>query len=139
MISFKLIRPYTGFLLNLAKSCCSIMSKEDLKKNIFVGCGPYILKETSDGYYILEAFNDYFSGPPYVDKIRIKYNDSDPVKGFLNGDNDFVLINSKDELDKLRGTAYFKKIRYQNLMTTCYAGFNFKSNSNIVQDVEIRS
>ena len=138
MISFKLIRPYTGFLLNLAKSCCAIMSEEDLKKNIFVGCGPYILKETSDGYYILEAFNDYFGGPPYVDKIRIKYNDSDPVKGFLNGDNDFVLINSKDELDKLRGTAYFEKIKYQNLMTTNYAGFNFKSNSNIVQDVEIR-
>lgn len=136
-VSLKLTVPYTGFLLNLGQYCCSIVAKEELEKGKIVGCGPFILDETSPNDCTLVAFKDYFGGAPYADKIHIEFNPSNAAENFLNKQYNFMTVDNKTLMESLKN-AESSSIKLKDVMGTYYAGFNLKSSSPLIQDVEIR-
>ena len=136
-LSLKLTVPYTGFLLNLGQYCCSIIAKEEMEKGKIVGCGPYILEEFKADSCMLTAFLDYFGGAPYADKVHIEFNPENAAQKFLNKDFNFITVDNKTLMETLKGDKS-SSIKMKDVMGTYYAGFNLKSNSPLVQDVEIR-
>lgn len=136
-ISIKLKAPYSGFLLNLGQYCLSIVAKEDTERGIITGCGPYKIKESSDKDCTLEAFNDYFAGAPYIDRIHIEYNEIDPSAGLLNNKYDVITIDQKESLKKLK-EANYKNIEMQSIMGSYYVGFNLKGNNVFASNSELR-
>jgi methyl-accepting chemotaxis protein len=93
-VEIKLSQPYSGFLLNLAQTCCAILAKEDVERGIFTGCGPYTLTDKDEEKYVLTAFKDYFGGQPYVDNIEIIYNDKNIINSYVEGRYDFIIFNN---------------------------------------------
>ena len=136
-VSLKLTVPYTGFLLNLGQYCCSILAKEEIEKGKIVGCGPFILKETNANGCTLVAFNDYFGGAPYADKIHIEFNPINAAEKFLNKEYSFMTVDNKTLMESLKN-AESSSIKMKDVMGTYYAGFNLKSNSPLIRDVELR-
>ena len=136
-VSLKLTRPYTGFLLNLGQYVCSILAKEDVEKGKLTGCGPYILESTEKDRCVLTAFNNYFGGSPYVDKIIVRFEGPKSIESFIDNECDFVTIDNKKQIEEL---SKVKKsdIKYKSIMGTYYAGFNLRSNSIFAKDNEIR-
>lgn len=136
-VSLKLTVPYTGFLLNLGQYSCSIISKEEGEKGNIVGCGPYILEEPTSKECTLVAFNDYFGGAPYADKIHVEFNPDNAAEKFLNKEYSFITIDNKTIMENLKDVPS-SSIRLKDVMGTYYAGFNLKSKSPLIQDPEIR-
>lgn len=137
-IQIKLSTPYSGFLLNLAQSCCSIIAKEDCERGIITGCGPYILHEENKSRCILKAFKDYFGGTPYIDEVEVIFEDNNDAENIINGYYDFMEIESKTTMDKVKSSNIFGNINMQNVMTTTYGGFNLKSNSIFAANKDLR-
>lgn len=137
-IQIKLSTPYSGFLLNLAQSCCSIIAREDAEKGIITGCGPYIMKELNNNSCILTAFKDYFGGIPYVDEIEVVFNDENMDDTVMSGYYDFVEIENKRTMDIIKSSNLYGNITMQNVMTTTYGGFNLKSNSIFGRNKDVR-
>lgn len=136
-IAIKLANPYSGFLLNLAQSSCSILSKEALRKGDFIGCGPYMITDEDNEKYILRAYKDYFGGQPYIDRIDIIYKDDNVTEGYLNGKYDFGKINGK-QLEEVKSKSYRGKIKTKTMMATNFWGFNFKRNTIFSRNKNIR-
>ncbi|MFL0247784.1 ABC transporter substrate-binding protein [Candidatus Clostridium stratigraminis] len=136
-LSIKLTKPYTGFLVNLGQSVCSIFAKEDVEKGKLTGCGPYILESMDKERCVLTAFKDYFGGAPYVDKIVINFDGTKAVESFMNNECDFITIDNKTQVDALSINKSLK-ISYRSIMATYYAGFNLQNNSIFANDAEIR-
>jgi ABC-type transport system substrate-binding protein len=136
-VSLKLTVPYTGFLLNLGQYCCSIIAKEEMEKGKVVGCGPFILEETTPNGCTLVAFKDYFGGAPYADKINIEFNPSNAAEKFLNKQYNFMTVDNKTLMESLKH-AESSSIKLKDVMGTYYAGFNLKSSCALIQDVDIR-
>ncbi|CDF58721.1 ABC transporter substrate-binding protein [Thermobrachium celere] len=137
-ISLKLKKPYTGFLLNLAQSCCSVIAKEDVERGIFTGCGPYRIIETSENGCVLEAFKDFFGGTAYIDRVEIVYEDSDLVEKFVNKEYDFIPVDDKFTFEKIKEAGLEGSVKLQNVMTTTYIGINLRSSSEFVRDKDVR-
>lgn len=137
-LSITLKEPYSGFLLNLAQTASSILAKEDVEKNIFTGCGPYKIEVIDDEKYILNAFDDYFGGTPYISKIELIHNDESPMDSFIDGKYDFLIFSNNDSISNVQGTKYEDNIKTQNVLTTYYGCFNLNSNSLFTKDKEIR-
>jgi ABC-type transport system substrate-binding protein len=135
-ISIRLSSAYSGFILNLAQFACSIISKAACEKEKIIGCGPFIIQEKREDGCTLCAFKDYYGGTPYVDKITIQYNENNAVEGFQGNKYDFVLVDSKSALEKLKEQS--SKIKMRSLIGSYYVGFNLESKSELIQDVEIR-
>lgn len=133
-VSIKLKTPYSGFLLNLAQSCCAILDKDDVEKGKFTGCGPYMLKDADDIGCTLEAFPEYFEGAPYVDRVKVVYNDDNIAGSFLNGKYDFIIIDDKNVFEEINKNSDKIDMKMQNVMASTYAGFNLKK----VPDVNFR-
>lgn len=136
-IGLKLSQANSGFLLNLSNSCCSILCLEDIDKDIFTGCGPYILSYKDEEKYILTAYDDFFGGQPYVEEIQIYHSETNSVQGFIDGKYDFVLLNN-NSVKTLKEKSQDVKIYTQDMLTTNYWGFNFKRNSIFIKDKDIR-
>ncbi|WP_416386121.1 ABC transporter substrate-binding protein [Alkalithermobacter thermoalcaliphilus] len=137
-ISIKLESSYSGFLLNLAQSCCVILAKEDVQRGIYTGCGPYKIESKENNKYILTSCKDYFGGIPYVDKIEVVYDDNNLVENIINDKYDFVILNNNISIDEFKGTKYESKIKTQDVMTTVFCGFNLKSNSIFAKNKQVR-
>jgi ABC-type transport system substrate-binding protein len=137
-ISLKLKKPYTGFLLNLAQSCCAILAKEDVERGVFTGCGPYKITNVSENGCVLEAFHDYFGGCAYIDKIEVTYVDDDVVKKFVDREYDFIPVDDRNTLEKIKEAGLSNTVKLQNVMTTTYAGINLRSSSAFVKDKDVR-
>ncbi|MCT4607307.1 MAG: ABC transporter substrate-binding protein [Marinisporobacter sp.] len=136
-ISIKLTGPYSGFLLNLGQCVCAILSKEEGQKGKLTGCGPYRIENIDDEKCILTAFEDYFAGIPYVDKIIVNYDGTKAVNSFINKECDFMMIDNEQQINEL-SQAKISNINYKSIMGTYYAGFNLGSNSIFAKDHEIR-
>jgi len=137
-ISIKLESPYSGFLLNLAQTCCSILEKEDLIRNKFTGCGPFIIEEKDEEKYIFKAFNDYLGGKAYVDRLEFVYRDDKYLENFIDGKYDFVILdrnNAVNELSKFKNEIAIHK---QDVMIIQFAGFNLRKNSVFAKDKILR-
>lgn len=137
-IHIRLLAPYSGFLLNLAQSCCAVIAREDAGRGVITGCGPYYIGESDDNRCILKCFDAYFGGAPYVDEIEIIYEDDDKVDNLSNGYYDFLEIESRSTMDMIKSCNDYSKISMQNVMTTTYGGFNLKSNSIYGKNAYIR-
>ncbi|OZV12036.1 chemotaxis protein [Tissierella sp. P1] len=136
-ISIKLISPYSGFLLNLGQFSACILAKEDAEKGKLTGCGPYILEEVTNEYCILKAFQGYYGGAPYQDKIIVNYRDDDIVQGFIEGKYDFATFNSKEDLERIKKVPH-TSIDLNDVMGTYYVGFNLEGNSIFAKSKEAR-
>lgn len=135
-ISLKLSSPYSGFLLNLSQFSCSIISKEGLDKGEVVGCGAYTIESRNNEGCVLKAFKGYYAGTPYIDKVKIKFNEGNVADEFKNGTYDFVLVDGKESRDKLRDAS--SKIKMRSILGSYYVGFNLESNSPEVNDLDFR-
>jgi ABC-type transport system substrate-binding protein len=136
-ISIKLTMPYTGFILNLGQFACSIIAKEDAERGKITGCGPFIIESTTDNECILTAFNDFFGGTPYIDKIKVRYDGTNSSTAFINGECDFITTDNKKQVEELK-KANIKNINYMSVMGTYYAGFNLGSGSSFIKNKEVR-
>lgn len=136
-LSIKLTKPYTGFLVNLGQSVCSILAKEDVEKGKLTGCGPYILESIDKEKCVLTAFKEYFGGSPYVDKVIVNYDGTKAVASFINKECDFITLDNKSQVDGLSNNKSLK-INYKSIMATYYAGFNLQNNSIFARDPELR-
>lgn len=137
-ISIRLASSNAGFLLNLSQSCDVIIAKEDVEKGIYTGCGPYSIEDTNENKYILTAFNDYFGGKPYVDRIEITYGDTNPIKSFIEGKYSFVILTNTNGVKDIKNSHLAQNLKTRDAMTTQFLGFNLKSNSVFVQNRELR-
>lgn len=137
-VLIRLKESYSGFILNLAQKCCVIINKEDAEKGIFTGCGPYILEGIGEDKYTLTAFKDYFGGSPYVDTIEVTHNDETPIENFIDGKYDFIPVEGRTAIDKVKNSPYSDNINLRSIMSTTYAGFNLKGNSVFATDSDVR-
>ena len=136
-IAIKLSAPYSGFLLNLGQYSCSIIAKEDATKGKITGCGAYFLEDVQNDRCMLRAFQNYFGGAPYVDKIIVKFNEGDKAGKFVNNEYNFVTIDNKEQMEVLRSGS-IKNVQQKSIMGSYYAGFNLLSNNPMVRNKEVR-
>ncbi|WP_353097633.1 ABC transporter substrate-binding protein [Tissierella praeacuta] len=136
-LAIKLVSPYSGFLLNLGQFSTSILAKEDLEKGQIIGCGPYILDETTDEYCVLKAFEGYYGGAPYLDKIIVNYKNEDIAQRFIEGKYDFATFNNKEDLERIKKLSNIN-ISLNDVMGTYYLGFNLEGNSIFAKSKEAR-
>lgn len=135
-ISIKLSTPYSGFLLNLGQFYSAIIAREEMEKGKIVGCGSYILK-VQDSHCILDAFPDYFNGEPYIKQIQIKLTDEDVAEAFSDKKYDFIFIDNKKTMEKVRDGKN-AICNTASIMGTYYAGFNLLSKSVYAKNKELR-
>lgn len=133
-LSIKLSFPYSGFLLNLGQFYCSITFTEDMDN--IVGCGPYVLNVQGD-CCTLTAFPEYFNGEAYTGSIQLQLTRDNVAEDFINGKYDFIFIDNKSLLDKVKSVPDTKTYA-DSIMGTYYAGFNLVSSSPYVQYREAR-
>jgi ABC-type transport system substrate-binding protein len=136
-LSIKLINPYSGFLLNLGQFSTCILAKEDVEKGKLTGCGPYTFREITDEYCTLVAFEDYYGGIPYQEKIIVNYRNDNIAEGFIEGKYDLISANSKEEFNKVKNTNNIN-IYLSDVLGTYYLGFNMESNSIFAKSKEAR-
>lgn len=136
-VSIKLVSPYSGFLLNLGLFTTAILAKEDVEKGKLTGCGPYILEEVTNEYCILKAFEDYYAGEPFIDKIIVNYRHDDLVQGLAEGKYDLITINNKEDIERIKKLQDVK-ITLGDVLGTYYVGFNLESNSILAKSKEAR-
>lgn len=137
-VAIKLKKPYTGFLLNLAQSCCAIIAKEDVERGIYTGCGAYKITSTHNNGCTLEANMDFFGGAPYINKVEVTYEEHELAEKFVKGEYDFVSVDDKATMELIKSNGMVHLIKLQNVMTTTYAGINLRSASPFVKDKEVR-
>ncbi len=69
-----------------------------------VGCGPFKFAEyVSQQYVILDAFEDYHKGRPYLDQYMVKKVATDSVPVYLKRDEiDLVSLDNKEQFEELK-------------------------------------
>lgn len=138
-VAIKLSKPFNGFLLHLANTCCAIMDPEELEKGNFVGCGPYMIESIEDNRYRLVAYENYMGGRAYCDVIELVYEEDNSLDKFLNKEYDLHLIGNKDQLEKLRNTEYYHRLKIRDLIATYFISFNMKnSHSSFATNKRVR-
>mgnify|MGYP000035040600 CR=1 FL=1 len=129
-ISIKLSKPFNGFLLHLANFCCSVMDPDELEKGNFVGCGPYKIESIEDNVYRLVAYENYLGGKPYCDVVEVTCGDDRSLDNFLNGKYDLYVIDKKDQLEAIKDTEYYHKMKIRRLIATYFLGFKMKNTNS---------
>lgn len=136
-LTITLTTPYTGFLLNLGQAAAAIISKSTyVRDKKIVGCGPYILTDFDKDHMILEAFDDYYLGSPYIPKVIVNIGEENCIEALLNKRIDFSRIEDGDSFQAVKNANM--EIRQLDMLTIYYAGFNFKSQNPIVHSREAR-
>jgi ABC-type transport system substrate-binding protein/uncharacterized protein YukE len=133
-LSIKLSSPYSGFLLNLGQFYSSITTTNG--KDTIIGCGPYVLN-TEENLCTLNAFPEYFNGEAYIKNIQVQLTKESVAEDFIAGKYDFIFIDNKPMLDKVKPVPDIK-ISTNSIMGTYYAGFNLTSSSPYAQSREAR-
>ncbi|KYH34394.1 heme-binding protein A precursor [Clostridium tepidiprofundi DSM 19306] len=137
-LAIKLKMPYSGFLLNLAQSCCAVIDIDDVEKGKFTGCGPYKLSNIEENMCVLEANRHYFGGVPYIERVEVTFKDTDFIDKFHKGEYDFILVNNNETKEKLIELGYGDKMQMKSTMTTIYGVFNFDRNSIFTDNIYMR-
>ena len=112
-----------------------IMKSE--KNQAPVGSGPFKFKEfKADEYVILERFDDYFAGKPYLDSVvyRIVKDPNTANISLQKGEINARLIDAQD-YEKLDSTGQFNMLTFPE-GRLYYVAFN--QNSEAVQSKELR-
>ena len=136
-LTIKLTTPYTGFLLNLGQAAAAIISKSTyVRDKKIMGCGPYILTHCDKDNMILEAFDNYYLGSPYIPKVIVNIGEENCVDALLNKKIDFSRIEDGDSFQAVKSANM--EIKQLDMLTIYYAGFNFKSQNPIVHSREAR-
>ena len=130
-ISIKLSKPFNGFLLHLANFCCSVMDPDELERGKFVGCGPYRIESFEDNVYRLVAYEDYLGGKPYCDVVEIACGDDNSIDNFINGKYDLHVIDKKDQLEAIKGTEFYRRMKVRKLIATFFLGFKMKNTNSV--------
>ena len=136
-LTIRLKTPYTGFLLNLGQPASSVISVRSFEKDRRItGCGPYRLTKNVSDEMMLEAFDDCYSGAPYIPKVKISLSDENRVQRVINGDLDFVRIEDGQTYQAAKKANL--EIQYMDMLSVYYLGFNFRSNHPAVHSKLIR-
>ena len=118
-IQFILSQPYSPFLENLTlgilpKHIWEGISPEQFAFSQFniepIGSGPYMIKKikrNSSGIlenYLLESFNNYAQGEPYISNLTIKFysNEEDLIKSFNKGNVEGINSISPNQIQNLK-------------------------------------
>lgn len=107
------------------------------KNNNPIGSGPFKFKEFKPGQYVvLERFDNYFDGKPYLDTLTFKIiKDSNSANAsLLSGDIDARLINSED-YDTISKS---DKITINKYKSGRVNAMSFNTNNEIMKDKNIR-
>ncbi|UYP43816.1 HTH-type transcriptional regulator SgrR [Candidatus Lokiarchaeum ossiferum] len=137
-IELKLKSPYSGFLLNLAHPTCSILPREEVLKNHFIGCGSFLLDQIEDRFYLLKCFKDYYGGSAYADEVLVEYNNPNLVDDLIDGKYDFVDLRDSTIIAKLQEKTQHMKIVTSDSISTNFLTFNFNSKNPLIHDKDIR-
>ena len=120
--------------MNLGQFYCSITATDD--KNNIIGCGPYVLN-TEENLCTLNAFPEHFNGEAYIKTVQVQLTKENVAEDFIEGKYDFIFIDSKSVLDKVKSVPNIN-VATNSIMGTYYAGFNLTSASPYVQSREAR-
>lgn len=136
-LTIKLTSPYTGFLLNLGQPASAVISARAFEKESQLsGCGPYKLTKNSTDEMILQAFDECYSGSPYIPKVNISTNDANRVQRVIDGELDFIRI--EDGMSYQAAKKANLEIQQLDMLSVYYLGFNFKSNHPAVHSKLVR-
>lgn len=136
-LALKLAYVSSSFLNNLGHFSCSIISAESGRTGELVGCGPYLIKEKDEEHCLLEGFNDYYNGAPYIKNIHITYTHENVAEDFVRGKYDFVMLDDNAAVEKVKVSPDIK-ISAKSIQAIYYIGFNFNSNSPVAKNKEAR-
>lgn len=126
-LSIKLSFPFSGFLLFLSQPCFAVMDPEEVERGRFIGCGAYMIEEVNEQGYKLKAFDNYFGGKPYCDYINVVKKDDNPLESFKNKKYDFFIVSNKKELEEIKETPYYNRLKSYELLGTIFIGFKIKN------------
>lgn len=129
--------PDLGFLHNLAQATCAILPSEEVKKNNFIGGGPYRFEKYENHVYYLAAFPDYFGGSAYLDYIEIIDNHQEALPKFIKGKLDFFLLEN-NEIDAIQTNEFKIPIQKSNLLMNHFGAFNFQHQSVFSNNIDLR-
>jgi len=129
-LSIKLSKPFNGFLLHLANTCCAVMDPEELERGNVVACGPYMIESFENNVYKLVAYEDYIGGKPYCDVIEVVCGDDNSLENFLDKKYDLYVVGNKEQLERIKNTEYYKRLKVRDLLATFYLGFKVKNNNS---------
>ena len=106
------------------------------KDRRITGCGPYRLTKNVSDEMMFEAFDNCYSGAPYIPKVKISLSDENRVQRVINGDLDFVRIEDGQTYQAAKKANL--EIQYMDMLSVYYLGFNFRSNHPAVHSKLIR-
>ncbi len=144
-VLIKLPTSSAGFLGGLSQIYCvpkhiyegvDNIGESDLN-NTPIGSGPFKFKEYKSGEsFVVERFDDYFDGKPYLDTITFKIvKDSNSANASLaSGDINARLISS-EEYDTVNGSGNVNIINYDSGRVN---GLSFNQNIEVLKDVRVR-
>ncbi len=107
------------------------------KNNVPIGSGPFKFKEYKPGQYVvLERFNDYFDGKPYLDTLTFKIiKDANSANAsLLSGDINARLISSEDyDIINKSGKVVINKYNSGRVNA-----MSFNTNNDVLKDENVR-
>lgn len=131
-ISIKLTSPYTGFLLNLGQAAASVISKRGFESGgQFIGCGPYRLEGYNEQCVTLKAFDECYSGAPYISTVKMFSGEENHIKRVANRELDFARIEDGVAYQAAKDSNL--SIKQLDMLGIYYMGFNLRSNHPVVQ------
>ncbi|MBT9155639.1 MAG: Dipeptide-binding protein DppE [Firmicutes bacterium] len=136
-LSAKMLTFSGDFLLNLAQHSCAIIAKEEALAGRIVGCGPYRIASRNKDGCVLEAFDQYCMGEPFVKEIEIRYGSNSLVERFRRRELDMVVYESVDLPKLLQGDDGVKLLT-QSMLGLGFAGLRMTSDNPLVKHKEAR-
>ncbi len=136
-VEIELSIPDISFLNNLAQATCAILAQEEVRKGNFIGAGPYTISKYENNTYYLEAFQNYFAGPPYVNIIEVLDSHEDAIAKFNAGKLDFLFLEN-DEILTLETNHQGNQIQKKILLMNQFGAFNFNRNSIYQKSADLR-
>jgi MarR-like DNA-binding transcriptional regulator SgrR of sgrS sRNA len=102
VIRFTLRRPNHLFLLFLSFPPASIVPQDRYEQmpqehELPVGCGPFRVIEWTKGRCVLEAFDNYFLGRPYLDQVEIIVVPQIDAEYRVKADSNLLLVKTGEE------------------------------------------
>lgn len=150
---FKLKNKYAQFLNNLTLPILPQHLWENVKPINFalselnlkpIGSGPYRFKKLQKDetgritFYELGAFEDFYAGRPLIDKIRLRFYESEDslIDGYNKNDIDNISLISPKNIKKIK---FRQRLVIKELKMPRYFGAFFNQNqSKILSDKNIR-
>jgi oligopeptide transport system substrate-binding protein len=146
VLRLRLRRPFAPFLAQLCMEGASAVPREEVEKwgedftSHPVGCGPFrFVSWKHDVEVVIEAFDEYFGGPPKLRRVEFKVlpETSVALEEYLAGEVDFMDQLPPGRVVDLR-EKYPDEVKIWPILATYYFGFNhekepFKGNRKLRQ------